>query len=155
MWRILRLAAVAVFMASSTTGFAKDSGQGETQSVIVELEKVALTRWGNGDVYGYIDLASEDISYFDPEQEKRLDGLAAFKELLVPAQGKIDIHRFEMPNWRVQLYDNVGILTFNLVNYDSNDSVKTRWNSTEVYHLEKGEWKLVHSHWSLTKHGEN
>ncbi|UCE24358.1 MAG: nuclear transport factor 2 family protein [Candidatus Zixiibacteriota bacterium] len=155
MWKILQWTAVAVLMTSGMTSFAGDSEQGETQSAIAELEKAALTRWGNGDVFGYIELASEDISYFDPEQEKRLDGLAAFKELLVPVQGKIDIHRFEMPNWRVQLYGEVGILTFNLVNYDSNDSVKTRWNSTEVYHLENGEWKLVHSHWSLTEQGED
>jgi ketosteroid isomerase-like protein len=121
------------------------------ESTLVSLEQAALTRWGNGDPYGYIELASDEISYFDPSLEKRLDGKTAFKELLTPLEGKIHIHRFEMQNLRVQMGGDIGIVSYNLVNFDKSDSVTVRWNSTEVYRREQGDWKLFHSHWSFTK----
>ncbi|MDH4158277.1 MAG: DUF4440 domain-containing protein [candidate division Zixibacteria bacterium] len=118
---------------------------------IVALEKTALTRWGNGDPHGFVGLSSEDMTYFDPDLATRLDGHAAYGELMVSLEGKISVARFEMPNHRVQLYGDVGILTFNLVNCNADDTVRSRWNSTEVYHKQEGAWKLVHSHWSLTR----
>jgi len=121
------------------------------ESTVVNLERAALTRWGNGDPFGYIEIASDEISYFDPSLEKRLDGKAAFKELLTPLVGKIHIERFEMQNLRVQMGGDIGIVTYNLVDFDKNDSVTVRWNSSEVYRLEEGGWKLFHSHWSFTK----
>ena len=57
----------------------------------------------------------------------------------------------KMHNTKVQLGGDIGVLTFNLVNYNENDSVTTKWNSTETYRLEQGQWMLLHSHWSYTK----
>jgi hypothetical protein len=34
---------------------------------------------------------------------------------------------------------------------DVGDSLRFRWNSTEVYLRVGGTWKIVHSHWSYTK----
>jgi ketosteroid isomerase-like protein len=125
--------------------------ESDPETAIIEREREALTRWGQGDPLGYIEVASEGITYFDPSLEKRLDGKAAYEELLTPIVGKIQIHRFEMLNTKVQLSGDIGILSFNLLNYNENDSVTNRWNSTEVYRKEDGEWMLLHSHWSLTK----
>ena len=141
--------AVLFLIVSVLSGAAL--AQNPVDSTLVNIERTALTRWGNGDPSGYIELASDDISYFDPGLEKRIDGKAAYKELLTPLVGKIHIPRFEMRNLRVQTGGDIGIVSFNLVNLDTNDSVRVRWNSTEVYRLEKGEWKLFHSHWSYTQ----
>jgi len=31
-------------------------------------------------------------------------------------------------------------------------SVSSFWNTTEVYRLIAGEWKIVHTHWSYIQH---
>jgi hypothetical protein len=36
-----------------------------------------------------------DITYFDPVHEKRVDGLAAIKEMLGPITGKISVSRYD------------------------------------------------------------
>ena len=43
----------------------------------------------------------------------------------------------------------MGVLTFNFVSYSKGRTV--RWNTTEVYRRKNGQWKIVHTHWSLTK----
>ena len=121
------------------------------EGVLADLERAALTRWGNGDPFGYIDIASEEISYFDPSLGKRLDGKTVFREYLTPLVGKIHIYRFDMQNLRVQMGGDIGIVTYNLVEYDEKDGVTSRWNSTETYRREQGEWRLFHSHWSYTQ----
>jgi hypothetical protein len=50
----------------------------------------------------------------------------------------------------VQSTDRMAVLTYNLQSF----SGETIWkeNCTEVYRLEEDdEWKIIHSHWSLTK----
>jgi hypothetical protein len=32
------------------------------------------------------------------------------------------------------------------------EKLLTNWNSTEVYRLSDGEWRIVHSHWSFAQH---
>ena len=128
----------------------------ETAKIKIEIigrERAALERWGKGDPQGYLEIMAPDMTYFDPALEKRLDGLAAVKEYIVPFTGKIRIDSYEMINPQVQRYGDVAVLTFNLI-----DSVKrpdreekVRWNSTEVYRRIDGNWKIVHSHWSYIK----
>jgi hypothetical protein len=43
----------------------------------------------------------------------------------------------------------MGVLTFNFVSYSNGQT--TRWNTTEVYRRKNGQWKIVHTHWSLTQ----
>ena len=119
---------------------------------IVALERAALDRWGNGDPYGYLEIMAEDITYFDPMQDRRIDGLDAMRALLAPFTGKLRIDRYEMLHPLVQRDGGMAILTFNLVNYlsepDGTETVLNRWNSTEVYRLIGGAWRITHSHWS-------
>jgi hypothetical protein len=58
--------------------------------------------------------------------------------------------KFKIINPVVQQTDTMAVLTFNLQSY----SGETLWkeNCTEVYQLEENnDWKIIHSHWSLTK----
>jgi ketosteroid isomerase-like protein len=122
---------------------------------IIALERAALDRWGKGDPQGYLEIMAPEVTYFDPSQERRVDGLASLRDLLVPWTGKLKIDRYEMLNPIVQQHGNAALLTFNLVNYrtqpDGSEQAFISWNSTEVYGRIEGQWRIVHSHWSYIK----
>lgn len=116
---------------------------------IIALERTALDAWHNGNPSPYLDLYSKDFTYFDPVQERRLDGWERIKVLYEGMRGKVKMDRFKIVNPVVQSTDTMAVLTYNLQSY----SGETLWkeNCTEVYRLEEdGKWKIIHSHWSLT-----
>jgi ketosteroid isomerase-like protein len=122
---------------------------------IIGLERAALDRWGKGDPQGYLEIMAPEITYFDPSRERRVDGLAAMKDFLVPFTGKIRVDRFDMLGPKVQHHGEIAILTFNLLSYrkqaDGTEKVIASWNSTEVYGQVDGRWRIVHNHWSYIK----
>lgn len=123
---------------------------------ILALERGALDRWGNGDPGGFLDVYAAGITYFDPVTARRIDGHAAMVRHYEPFVGKIWIERYEILNPQIVVDGNMALLTYNLVNYITNDagavSVGSRWNSTTVYQRQDGTWKTIHSHWSFTQH---
>lgn len=137
--------------AASCGGNAPDGGPEE----VIAAEKAALDRWSKGDPQGYLKTFAPDVTYFDPTQERRVDGAEAMKALLAPIAGKFSIDRYEMVNPKVQQVGDAAVVTFNLVNYrrqpDGSEAAVNRWNSTEVYQRVNGAWKLAHSHWSYTQ----
>jgi ketosteroid isomerase-like protein len=117
---------------------------------IIALETTALDAWHNGNPSPYLDLYSKDFTYFDPAQERRIDGWDKIKELYEGMRGKVKMDKFEIVNPVVQQTGSMAVLTYNLLSY----SGETLWkeNCTEVYRLEENkEWKIIHSHWSFTK----
>jgi ketosteroid isomerase-like protein len=117
---------------------------------ILKLEKAALDRWQKGDVNGFIELSAENISYFDPSLDIRLDGRKAFKAYLEPLFKTFKIYRYEILNPKVYRHGLIAVLCFNLCNYNQEGATTAKWNSTEVYQKIKGKWKIIHSHWSKT-----
>lgn len=120
------------------------------EEAIIKKEKGALDRWKTGDTFGFVDIAADDITYFDPSVKKRITGIKEFRDYLSSFKGTFSFPRYELLNQKVQMHGDTGILTFNFVGY-SNEDKEDNWNATEVYHLMDGEWKLVSSHWSHTK----
>jgi ketosteroid isomerase-like protein len=122
---------------------------------IVSLERGALDRWGNGDPQGYLEIMAPEVTYFDPLQPQRVDGLQAMKDLLEPLTGKIRVDRYDMLNPTVQRHGDAALLTFNLVSYrkrlDGSEQPIVQWNSTETYARIDGQWRIVHSHWSYVQ----
>ena len=121
-----------------------------TTETIIALETAALEAWHDGNPTPYLDLYSKDFTYFDPVQERRLDGWDKIKELYESMRGKVKMNKFEIINPIVQKIDSMAVLTYNLHSY----SGETLWkeNCTEVYRLEENnKWKIIHSHWLLTK----
>ena len=123
---------------------------------LVALERAALDRWIRLDPDGYLEIQAQEVTYFDPFTESRVDGLDAMRQRLEPmkkAKLPFTNPRYEMANPKVQLHGDVALLTFNLVNYgtmpDGQERVLTRWNSSEVYARSGGSWKIIHSHWSF------
>jgi ketosteroid isomerase-like protein len=115
---------------------------------IIALEKGAMEKWNQGDPSGYLDISAEDVTYFDPSVEQRLDGLDSLKKYYEPIGGQINVSKYEMHNPKVSAMNDMAVLTFNLHSYKA-DTV-SKWNCTEVYRLEpNGQWKIVHTHWSF------
>lgn len=122
---------------------------------IVAMERAALDRWGAGDPLGYLEIMAPEVTYFDPSQERRVDGLRAMTDLLVLLTGKIKVDRYDMVCPVVQQHGDAAILTFNLVSYrrrsDGTEHAIAQWNSTETYAHVDGHWQIIHSHWSFVK----
>ena len=120
---------------------------------IIALETAALEAWHNGNPSPYLDLYSKDFTYFDPVQERRLDGWDKIKALYENMRGAVKMEKFEMINPVVQSAGTMAVLTYNLHSY----SGETLWkeNCTEVFRLEENnKWHIIHSHWSLTCAGK-
>lgn len=128
-------------------------------ATILAIEKAINERWNKGDVDGALEVYSEDVSYFDPLTEMRLDGRKAveayFRQFF---EGKLNILRNEFPNPQVIVSDagDLAVLNYNLVNLvaDGNggEKIGTPWNATQVYRLIDGNWRVVHVNWSFTRH---
>jgi ketosteroid isomerase-like protein len=117
---------------------------------IITMEKAALTRWGNGDPAGFLEITASDVVYFDPYTACRVDGLEALTDYYRHALwGKVHVERFELLNPAVKILGDMALLTFNYVSYK--DEQPDRWNCTEVYRRMDGDWKIVQSHWSYTE----
>jgi len=125
---------------------------------IVGLERAALDRWVHLDPQGYLDLYAPEVTYFDPQREKRIDGVDTLRTLLAPIKDvKLPFTnpRYDMIGPHLQTHGDVALLTFNLVSYGTfpgkGEVVVARWNSSELYARVQGKWRIIHSHWSYTK----
>ena len=120
-------------------------------NVIINIEKSALERWNKGDPSGFLEISAKDVVYFDPFTERRLDGLDKLTKLYKSIRRQIKVERYEMINPYVQAVKNMAVLTYNLVSF-TGDSIH-KWNCTEVYRIDHKKWKIIQTHWSLTKPG--
>jgi ketosteroid isomerase-like protein len=123
---------------------------------LIAMERAAVDRWGVGDPRGYLKIMAPDVTYLDPVQERRVDGLRAITALLESWTGKIRVDRYDMVSPMVQQHTDAAVLTFNLVSYrrrraDETEHVIAHWNATEVYARVNAGWTIVHSHWSFVK----
>jgi ketosteroid isomerase-like protein len=121
---------------------------------VIALERAALHRWGAGDPSGYVELFDDDITYFDPIQERRIDGRAAMVALMNSIAGKIRVDRYDMQRPVVQHSGDMALLSFNLVSYRTDDGREraiSSWNATEAYRRTPKGWRIFHSHWSYLK----
>ena len=122
----------------------------DIESTIIEMEKAALVRWGNGDPAGFLEITAEDVVYFDPYTERRIDGLAALKDYYHGLWGKVHFDRFELLNPLVRRCGDMAVLTFNYVSYTGTNA--DRWNCTENYRKSMdGSWQIIQTHWSYTE----
>ena len=121
---------------------------------IIALERAALDRWGKGDPQGYLESYAPEVTYFDPAREKRADGIQAMRDHYAPITGKIRVDRYEMIDARVQRLGDAAVLSYQLISHamtSNGEPFVVRWNSTKVYGLIDGNWKLVHDHWSFIR----
>ena len=133
--------------------------QKEDQSmgdIIMSLENGAMERWRKGDVWGWTEISADEIIYMDPGLTKPIEGLEAYREYLKQFEGKIDFQISEFIDPKIKRYGDLAVLAYNYrdAKTDPDGSIveESHWNSTEVYCLIGGEWKIVHTHWSYINH---
>jgi catechol 2,3-dioxygenase-like lactoylglutathione lyase family enzyme/ketosteroid isomerase-like protein len=122
----------------------------DVSRTIIDMEERALDRWGKGDPSGFLEISADDVVYFDPFQERRLNGIAELRELYELIRGRVQIAHFELIDPRVQHAGDMAVLTFNYVAQDTNEGT-SRWNCTEVFRRDGGTWRIIQTHWSFTK----
>ena len=146
--RNLLVSAASIMLSTAVTA------QEFRPETIIALERGAMDRWGRGDPQGFIEIFADEVTYFDPSTERRVDGIEAMRALFAPIAGLVKLSRYEILNPDVYRRGDLAVLSYNLVTYsqkpDGGPQV-TRWNTTEAYALIGGKWKIVHSHFSLTK----
>ena len=148
-----KLLAVALCVAAAAPAGVSLADDFRPETVI-ELERAALDRWGKGDPSGYLEIYAPGITYFDPGQERRVDGIEAMTALLAPLKGLIKLDRYEMISPDVYRNGDVAILSYNLVTngrFADGPATSTRWSVTAAYALLGGQWKIVHHHYSIAK----
>ncbi|HWR35419.1 MAG TPA: nuclear transport factor 2 family protein [Clostridia bacterium] len=118
-----------------------------TEATIIRMERAALDRWGNGDPDGFLEISAPDVTYFNPFQSRRLNGIGELRKVYDEVRGKIKLDRYELIDPKVQVCGDTAILTFNFVSHGSEGVM--RWNTTEVYRLKDSQWRIIHTHWSL------
>lgn len=121
----------------------------ESAREILAMERAALDRWGSGDPDGFLEIVDVDVTYFDPYQPSRIDGLSALRQYYAGLRGKIRIDSYEIVEPRVQVYGETAVLTFRFHSRGSESEM--HWNATEVYRRGADGWRIVHSHWSLSR----
>jgi ketosteroid isomerase-like protein len=120
---------------------------------IIALEREALNRWCRGDPSGFLEIGGQGVSYFDPFQPKRVDGLDNLTAYYEGLRGQISAARWEMIEPCVEVMGEAAVLTFNFVSYSGNEEQRMRWNCTEVYRRQDRGWRIIHTHWSFTQDG--
>lgn len=117
---------------------------------ILALETAALDRWNTGDPDGYLDLYDEDITYFDPMQENRIDGHDKMAAFYQPARGNVSVTNYELIAPLVQVTGgDSAVLSYQLLTVSQLGEF--RFNCSQVYSRKNGKWKIVHSHYAMAK----
>lgn len=131
------------------TGCAGTSpDDGDIGAAIAALERQALELWNNGNPDGFIGLSSDDVVYFDPALENKLEGKKALEAYYDTIRGKIKIDSYEMIDPVVQPASDAAVLAYD---YEARrDGRIFRMHCTEVYRRDSsGRWEIIHTHWSF------
>ena len=147
-------ASIAIFAAAFLICGAKAAADSQDQSAreVIALERKVLDAWQVGNPDAMLAIADPDITYFHAMTEKRVDGLPSLSALFEAYRGRPLFDSYEMAEPKVQVSGDVAVLTYILVRHVG--TATTRWNSTQVYQHKTEGWRVIHSHWSVTKSPE-
>jgi hypothetical protein len=88
-----------------------------------------------------------DATYFDDiAVHTRLDGIDEIKKHLGSLEGHIPAHNYEIVDPKVQLFDEVAILTIRYHGSTTDGQSGGAWKATSVYHLKNddgGKWFML------------
>mgnify|MGYP003596214536 CR=1 FL=1 len=134
-------------------------GTTDVAAVLAELMRVedgAMERWRQGDPMGWTEIAAPEVSYVDPSLTEPVVGHESYTRYMESLAGKIFYGASHYARPHAAVHGEVAILTFNYqgstCKTDGSIQRYALWNTTEVYARLEGEWKIIHSHWSLTAH---
>jgi len=121
---------------------------------ILALEKAAMKRWSQGDPDGFLTLSVPQVTYFDPILPERLTGIASLTDFYNGMRGKVaGAAAVDYIEPHVVIVGDAALLTYRYLwaglDADSTVTARSAWNCTEVYHRQTGQWRIIHTHWSM------
>jgi ketosteroid isomerase-like protein len=144
---------LACAVAAALCGaLAAADGNEATGQEVLALERRTLDGWQVGNPDPLLAISDPEITYFHVVTDQRLDGLAAVKALFEGYRGRPLFDSYEMAEPKVQASGDTAVLTYILVRHVGTET--TRWNATQVYQRKKEGWRIIHSHWSVTRPAE-
>ena len=119
------------------------------EEAILAQARVELDCWAAGDVLGYTQSATDDVTYFDHYGGQALvDGIQALRDYVLGFEKDFPVHTYEIVDPKVQVYGDVGILTLHDYPTSLDGEAMGPAKGTCVYRWTEGGWHLVHVHWS-------
>jgi hypothetical protein len=117
---------------------------------ILALERQAMDGWLKGNPDPQLAISDPEITFIhDAVLDKRIEGLAALRQVYEPYRGMPLFDSYEILEPKVQSSGGVAVLTYQLVRHAG--GAITRWNATQVYQRKGDSWRVIHSHWSAAK----
>ncbi len=120
---------------------------------VMSVERAATRRWRQGDPAGFLEICAPEITSFDPETPRRLDGLDNLRGEYEKLAGAIHFDVMEFVQPIVQVHGDTAVLfsRFLATRLRSDGSIQRRtpWNRTKVYVKRGGAWRIVHAHFSF------
>jgi uncharacterized protein (TIGR02246 family) len=122
---------------------------------VMALEAAAMERWRKGDPWGFIEISAPDVTYFDTGTPERINGREALMAEYKQREGKIFYDVMDFIDPRVQVCGDMAVLAYRFLstwlNRDGSVANRTPWNCSEVFARLDGQWKIIHTHWSLIR----
>jgi ketosteroid isomerase-like protein len=119
---------------------------------LMALESAAMERYDRGDPWGFTELSTEDVTYFDTVTERRVNGLEELKVLYKEREGNVSCSVMDFIDPQIQVCGDMAVLVYRFfstqLHPDNSVSHRKPWNCTEVFKRIEGEWKIIHTHWS-------
>jgi len=132
------------------------NGPDTPANTIFRLENEAMEQWRQGNPMRWVEISTDDVMYVDPGLAAPVVGAKAYREYLLPLQGKIRYDASEFVEPRVALAGDLAVLTYNYHSLrrgaDGQMQRSSFWNTTQVYVRRAGTWQILHSHWSYIGH---
>ena len=101
----------------------------------------------------FVPHIAPDVTVFGPAGGPREDGGEKMIESLQQAAANKTTHRWEEKDWKIQVYGDVGIVTFIYDHDSTRNGVRAERTSraTYVFHRRGDRWVLVHDHTSALR----
>jgi len=148
----MKMSILAAGVAAALCGSLAAGQDDATAREVLALERKAMDGWQAGNPDPALAIADPEITYFHAMTEKRLDGRPALKALFETYRGRPLFDSYEIAEPRVQAAGDTAVLTYILVRRVG--TATTHWNATQVYQRKKEGWRVIHSHFSVTKSAE-
>lgn len=120
----------------------------EASAAVWEKIEMAGNRWASGDPMGYIDCASDDITWMDDlGAPKPIIGKEALTAYLEGFKGQIPPHKHKLYEKNFQFYEDILIVTYW---YQGTIDTITLppWKVSSIYKYADNDWLSVHENWT-------
>jgi ketosteroid isomerase-like protein len=114
-----------------------------------------MERWRKGDPWGFVELYTPHVTYFDTGTPQRINGREALSAEYKLREGKIFYEVMDFIKPWVLVSGDIAVLFYRFLstrlNPDGSVASRVPWNCSEIYVRLEGSWKIIHNHWSFIR----